>query len=139
MIAAEYVQCDDRTARRIVLIDNRANDVAGYNDSALAALLKDLEGDYEGTGFKQEDLDSLLDSLKPPEVVKPELEFADVIGEVHNYVVLTFENEIDWRAAMDTFGVTVVKAWDSREGYSRSGLGRVIDGVPILRRLNGGD
>ena len=40
-IAVTYVDCDDDTALRILLADNRANDLATYDDSSLAALLVD--------------------------------------------------------------------------------------------------
>ena len=64
-VAVDYVECDDRTARRINLIDNRANDAAGYDKEALAALLEEVkaEDDWEGTGFASDDLDRLLAEL----------------------------------------------------------------------------
>lgn len=58
-----YVDCDDHQARQIVLIDNKANDEAGYDPLALTDLLKELDGDFEGTGFEKVDLDKMLDSL----------------------------------------------------------------------------
>ncbi len=47
------VEVDDATARRIVLADNRANDLAGYDDAALAAALRAAQDDggLYGTGF----------------------------------------------------------------------------------------
>jgi DNA modification methylase len=62
-IAVTWVDVDEKQARRINLVDNKANDQAGYDDQALAVLLKNLEGDFEGTGFVQDELDSLLDKL----------------------------------------------------------------------------
>lgn len=59
-VAATYVDVDEQTARKIVLIDNRANDLAGYDDSLLAALLSELDGDFTATGFDSADLDKLL-------------------------------------------------------------------------------
>jgi DNA modification methylase len=64
-IDIDEVDVSDDEARKIVLIDNRANDAAAYDDSELAVLLTSLEGDYVGTGFAQIDLDTLLDSLAP--------------------------------------------------------------------------
>lgn len=55
----ELVQCDDATARRINLVDNRASELGTYDDEALAALLEELP-DLEGTGYSQEDLDEIL-------------------------------------------------------------------------------
>jgi len=69
-IAATYVDVDEDQAARIVLIDNRANDLASYDDGALAALLEDLPS-FDGTGYDGDELDALLaqanEVLPPPE------------------------------------------------------------------------
>lgn len=57
-IAATWVDCDDDQAARIVLVDNRANDVAGYDDIELLQLLNAIPG-FEGTGFDQDALNQL--------------------------------------------------------------------------------
>jgi ParB-like chromosome segregation protein Spo0J len=62
-----YVDVDDEEALRILLIDNRSNDLAIYDDSGLAELLKELAENsqgLEGTGFDGDDLDDLLFRLK---------------------------------------------------------------------------
>lgn len=61
-IAVDLVEMDDDTARRIVLVDNRANDLASYDDSELVALLDALP-EFEGTGFDQRALDALVAKL----------------------------------------------------------------------------
>jgi site-specific DNA-methyltransferase (adenine-specific) len=61
-IAATFVDVDDETAARIVLIDNRASDLAVYDDSALVDLLRTLP-DLGGTGFERADLEELLAGL----------------------------------------------------------------------------
>jgi DNA modification methylase len=65
-IAATFVDVDDEAAARIVLVDNRSNDVAGYDDRALAEILKELDS-LAGTGFDAAALDELLASLTPEE------------------------------------------------------------------------
>lgn len=135
-IAATWVEATDQQAAKIVAADNRISDLAGYDDNLLAQVLQ--EAGVEGTGYTQDDLDQMLESLQPEQVVVPEVEFSEYVGEHHNYVVLTFDNDIDWQAAVETFGIRTVKAWDARPGYERKGLGRVIDGVAVVRRLNGG-
>lgn len=63
-IAATFVDVDEDQAARIVLVDNRANDVATYDDTALAGLLDDLgAGNLEGTGFSDGDLSALIASI----------------------------------------------------------------------------
>lgn len=55
-----FIDVDDDEARRIMLVDNRSNDVAAYDDNALVALLQSLDGDLLGTGFDDDDLAELL-------------------------------------------------------------------------------
>ena len=59
-----YVDVDDEQARKIVVVDNRTNDLAVYDDQALADLLGDMET-LDGSGFDQDEFDSLLATLGP--------------------------------------------------------------------------
>lgn len=63
-----WVDCDDKTARRILLADNRTNDLASYNDEALSALLESVkaDSDWDGTGFVETDLNELLEEIAGP-------------------------------------------------------------------------
>lgn len=70
-IAATYVDVTDDQAVRILLMDNRANDLASYDDPALADILKQLmETDQrlEGTGFDPDDLEQLLRDIDAEEL-----------------------------------------------------------------------
>lgn len=61
-----WVDVDDTTARRIMLADNRASDIATYDDAALADLLRlvqEEDGSLYGTGFDDDDLAALLHDL----------------------------------------------------------------------------
>lgn len=62
----EIVQCDDATARRINLVDNRAAELGDYDNEALAELLEPIAADLDGTGFNSDYLDELLAGLAPP-------------------------------------------------------------------------
>jgi hypothetical protein len=61
-IAVTFVDCDEQQALRILVADNRANDLATYDDSALSEVLKELaNGDgLAGTLYDGDDLDDLL-------------------------------------------------------------------------------
>jgi hypothetical protein len=65
-VQVTFVDVDDAGARRIVLADNRTHDLGGYDDSALLALLQDLES-FDGTGYAEEDLAALLAAVEPAE------------------------------------------------------------------------
>lgn len=59
-----YVDVDETEAAQIVLVDNRANDLAAYDDAALLELLQALP-DLSGTGYGDDDLADLLKMLAP--------------------------------------------------------------------------
>lgn len=72
-IAATYVDVDEEQAARIVLVDNRSNDLATYDERALAALLSDLSA-LEGSGFDDAAQQELLDRVTdlPPPLPEPD-------------------------------------------------------------------
>lgn len=61
-IDATYVDVDDEQARRIVLVDNRTNDLASYDLEELLAELEALPS-LEGSGYDSTALDDLLEEL----------------------------------------------------------------------------
>ena len=60
----EVITCTDDEARRVNLADNKLSDLATDDPDELAELLSYLDGDYEGTGWTEEDVDALI---TPPE------------------------------------------------------------------------
>ena len=67
-VRCEVVLCDDATARRINLVDNKAAELGGYDNDSLAELLSYLDGDYEGTGYSAEDVEALITPPDPDEL-----------------------------------------------------------------------
>jgi len=61
-----WLDVDDEQAMRILLVDNRTNDIAGYDNNALARILSDLPS-LTGTGYDSAELDKLLAQVMPPE------------------------------------------------------------------------
>jgi hypothetical protein len=86
-IRVERWSCTEDEARRIVLVDNKLNDDASYNDEALVNLLKSLDGDYEGTGFDGDDLSELLERLGDDDWAGA---LASLGGEKGEYVTMSF-------------------------------------------------
>ena len=67
----EIVRCDDATALRVNLVDNKANDEATYDDQARAALLELLDGELGGSGYEEDEVDAIIARFE-------EEEFTDV-------------------------------------------------------------
>jgi hypothetical protein len=67
-IAATWVDVSEEDAARIVVVDNRTSDLAGYDSELLADILEDLPN-LDGTGYDQTALDKLLDSRALPDTI----------------------------------------------------------------------
>lgn len=64
------VDCDDETAEKIALADNRTSDLASYDNEVLRMLLEDRakrDHGLKGTGFADADLAKLQAKVRPPE------------------------------------------------------------------------
>jgi len=64
----EIVRCDDATALRVNLVDNKTNDSATYDDQARAALLVLLDGEIYGTGYDDDEADTIIARYEEDEV-----------------------------------------------------------------------
>jgi len=107
-IAAGYVETkDDDEALRILIADNRTTDLASYDDSGLAQLLKQLaETDIglEGTSFDGDALDQLLMDLeqepfgldlKPKYIQDLKVPQYEIVGDEPNITDLTNTTKTD--------------------------------------------
>jgi ParB-like chromosome segregation protein Spo0J len=112
------------------------NRITGEWDNAmLAQVLTQIDSsevEVGITGFDGAELDKLLAKAK---IDDPEIVFTDELLEEHQYVVLYFDNTADWESAKEVLGIRTVHALDSRPGYERKGLGRVIRGAAVIKEL----
>lgn len=87
----EIIECDDATARRINLVDNRSNDLAEDDDDALIDLLRGLEGDYDGSGYTEDEandyLGELADVLDPGPQISGDIEVDEPMPEEPERIV----------------------------------------------------
>jgi hypothetical protein len=97
-IATLISDLTDEQARRIVLVDNRTNDLAGYDTGALIELLNSLPT-LEGTGFSTDQLNDLLKSVADP---TPQ---ADETNALHSawVIVVTCRDEMQQTELLDRF------------------------------------
>jgi len=80
-LAVTYIDCDDDEARRIVLVDNRLNELGGYDSQALTELLQEVAVSprrLSGTGYDDATLTELLADFQPdPEAPQGQLDQAE--------------------------------------------------------------
>lgn len=70
----------------------------------------------------------------------PEVGFTEVLNEYHNYVVLYFDNEVDWLQAQTLFDLKQVRLLSTKRGEDnirakKTAIGRVLRGVDAINRL----
>jgi len=111
------------------LVDNKSSELATWAQEVLRDELKKLtdEGeDIEKLGF---------DRFKDEEDLPGEVQFTEELLEAHNYIVLYFDNEIDFLQLQTLYPLKTVQALQSRPGFYKAGIGRVIRGADFLKAV----
>ena len=121
-IAATKLSVDEDQSMRILLADNKANDLASYDDSDLLSLLIEMnESDrgLEGTLFSNDDIDDLMALLESNDL-------QDVIEE-HGLHDGTdgFTATIKATVSLETFEAWD-RLWQEQEGSDDERINRII-------------
>lgn len=115
------------------LADNKVAEMSSWDKLKLNFELGELQG------FNME-LFGFFDDEKEDEV-EAEVPFTEELREEHNYVVLYFDNDIDWLQAQTLFDIKPVAALSTRKDGKigsksrRVGVGRVLNGAKAMERL----
>ncbi len=131
-----------RTA--LAIADNKCSDLSVFDDEKLEELLSEIEKDpmlSAASGFSETEIAEILKQADPDnkQDEKPEVPFSEELLENHNYLVLYFDNDVDWLQAKSIFNLNTVRDLSSKNGYDRRGTGRVIRGADAINKLlNGG-
>jgi len=76
------------------------------------------------------DLDSIKETKDIPDI--GEIEFSEELLLEHNYIVLYFDNAMDWEVAQEVYGLNKVKSKESSLGSQKIGIGRVLNGKNFI-------
>ena len=119
------------------LADNKTNEYAEWDMQLLSGELNAIMNiDMELFGFDLGEDEKLKDKNE-----KPDVEFTEVLGEEHNYLVLYFDNEVDWLQVQSLLDIPEVKNLSTRKdgvvkaNMQRRGIGRVMKGNAVLEKL----
>ena len=124
------IKADDLTDDQVKayrLADNKLNESSWNLDLAVEDLKELSDQLFDLTGFDKKD-------LLGEEYNDPEIEFSDELLLEHNYVVLYFDNPLDWQVAVDKLGLKNVKTI-APDKSQKIGIGRVIKGKEVIDRL----
>lgn len=129
----------DEQRREYMLVHNQTTMNTGYDIDLLALELDELEN-FDASAFGFDDIEEIVDEILEPEE-KPEIEFAEVLNEQNNYIVLKFTNEVDWLQLQSVYPLPTVKNYSTKKdgngALERTGVGRVVDGVDFINALMG--
>lgn len=138
------LKTNDAKRKALAIADNRTNDLSVFDDEKVAEMFAELEGFAGAAGFSPEEIEALEKTVEemenaevPDDPEKGDIPFAEELLEAHNYVVLYFDNNVDWLQAQTLFDLRTVKESGSKPGYTRFGVGRVINGAKALNLILG--
>lgn len=117
-IQADMVDMSATDKTAYALIDNRAAELAEWDDEILKGQLASLELDgfnIEELGFDDLDLDDLESAA---ENIEPECEFSAELGNKDNYFVVICKDVDEFKAMSEKMGLESVKMNLSRKGTS---------------------
>jgi hypothetical protein len=121
----------------LVMADNKLAENANWDNDALhseLSFLKELDYDLSLIGFSEDELETIFD--EPEDAVPPQIEFSERLGEANNYIVLSFDNDIDWLSAQSHFGLKSVSSQRANGKPWSKGIGRVLNGAEYLNKAN---
>ena len=107
----------------------RLNKNTGEWDMDVLANMFELE-ELQEIGFTDKELKIFEDD---EEEIKPEIEITPELFESHNYVLLYFDNDLDWQTANDVLGLKTMKG--KKEKIQSQGIGRVLKGAEVLKKI----
>lgn len=127
-----------------LLADNRIAEMAEMDNEMLRDLFAELDAsdfDVNLSGYTDDVVAALVDVIDGDLEVVGEVPFTEVLREEHNYIVLYFDNEVDWLQAESIFPLETVQALSTRTdgkvsaNMARRGVGRVIRGADALEAI----
>lgn len=134
VIVADHLTKAKVTAYRIA--DNRTAENSFWIEADLVEELMSLtEKERKSTAFTDDELQGLLGAVEDATPVAGKIEFSQELLESRNYVVLYFDNDVDWLGARTHFALKSVYSKRCNGKPWSKGIGRVVDGAKYLRRI----
>lgn len=129
----------DEQRKAYTLIHNQLTMNSGWDNDILSAELDSIADiDMAEFGFELPKEDEEQEKIEEGEVPFPE-----ILGEEHNYVVLYFDNEVDWLQAQTLFDIKPTLALSTRkdgkitDSMRKKVIGRVVNGAKALEAIRG--
>ena len=124
------IHTTDEKRKKLALADNVASDLSEFDENLIKI------------DFDVPTLNDWGISIAEAEKEKDgEVPFTEILGEEHNYLVLYFDDSVDWLQAQTIFGLKPVMNYSTRKdgeinrGNKKIGVGRIIKGTDFINKL----
>lgn len=124
--------------RALIIADNKIAENAIWDEELLKSELVELENFSDILGDIDLKLDDdFTDINEKKDTKKSEIEFTEILDEEHNYVVLYFDNKMDWLNLLSILELKSVKGFNTgKSGNTKKiGLGRVVKGAEAIEKI----
>ena len=125
----------EQQRKAYILVHNKLTMNTDFDSDLLSLELDDiLDFDMTEFGFDLNEEEEIRDVE-----IEPEVQFTEVLGEEHNYIVLYFDNEVDWLQLQSMIDVdeklnlSTRKDGDIKANMRRKSVGRVFNGREVMR------
>lgn len=115
---------NDEKRKKLAIMDNSASDSSRFD-------IELLTEDFEIPALA----DMGIEVKEKKEEKEGEVPFTEELLEEHNYIVLYFDNSVDWLQAQSLFELEKKQALGSKENFRKIGIGRVIKGSEALEKV----
>lgn len=127
-----FVELTAEEERKVLMILDPIAQMAAIDAEKAQSLSEIIETESDAIkALMQRITEQETDATKKTEA-PTEFNFTRELKEKQNYVVFAFDNEFDWNVIVERFGIETAHSLDSRAGYERAGVGRVLDGQKLL-------
>ena len=126
-----YTDLNDSESVAFAIADNRTAELAEWDRGTLAKMFKDK--DVGEVGFSRREIEQMVARMEEVTAPAPERQITAELFERHDYLVVVFENQMDWNVATQKLGIGTVKMkMNGKQTIHKYGLGRVISAERLL-------
>lgn len=134
-VPVQYVELTEVEERLVLAVFDPIGEMATTDRDKLRDVVGSLN-DSEGAALARMLHAKAVEVDSTP---TPEMRLSPEVLERQDYLVITFDNEMDWRVACEWLGVQSSRDGDANAETQRGrafGLGRVLTGKELLERRN---
>lgn len=133
---------DEEREREIIIRDNVTNGDLDFKELKNWAEALDIAG----VDITFPDDKNLVNNGSEGEKIEdPEIKFTETLNEEHNYIVLFFDNTVDWLQAQTLFDLKPVQELSTRKdgmikgSFKKFGISRILRGADAINKIIGAE